>query len=112
MRMLRNVDRAARGAGRILVTDNWYSSGDLMANICAEFKGACGCGVCFFCKHRLTHGVEHKSWHFGDYKPTPPPSNDAVHPWYPQKRATMGDSGDCEACVKRGKKEVVVKSPE
>ena len=61
----------------------------------------CGCGVCFFCKHNLTHGVEHKSWHFRDYKPTPPPGGDAEHP---KKSVPIGTTGDCKVCYERESK--------
>jgi hypothetical protein len=37
MRMLRDSGMASRGKGRTLVTDNWYSSGFLMAGIWKEF---------------------------------------------------------------------------
>jgi hypothetical protein len=37
MRMLRDANMGTRGRGRTLVTDNWYSSGQLMANIYKEF---------------------------------------------------------------------------
>ena len=61
----------------------------------------CGCGICFFCKHKITHGVEHKSWHFRNYVATPPPGEEAVHPRYPQKSVPMGTTGDCAVCMKR-----------
>jgi hypothetical protein len=37
MRMLRDSGMASRGKGRTLVTDNWYSSGSLLAGIRKEF---------------------------------------------------------------------------
>jgi hypothetical protein len=37
MRMLRDSGMVSRGKGRTLVTDNWYSSGSLMAGIWKEF---------------------------------------------------------------------------
>jgi hypothetical protein len=37
MRMLRASGMASRGNGRTLVTDNWYSSGSLMAGVWTEF---------------------------------------------------------------------------
>jgi hypothetical protein len=37
MRMLRDSGMASRGKGRTPVTDNWYSSGSLMASIWKEF---------------------------------------------------------------------------
>ena len=60
----------------------------------------CGCGVCFFCKHKLTHGVEHKSWHHRGYQAAAPASP-SKHPKVPQP---MG-SGPCIPCLKRAQQQ-------
>ena len=63
----------------------------------------CGCGVCFFCKNNITHGVQHKEWRMRSYEPSSPPVARLPPSRHPKKRQPIGTTSDCKVCVEREK---------
>ena len=65
----------------------------------------CDCGICFFCKHNLTHGVDHKAFYRsrGYQAPAPVGSKPLNQHATERQHISRSKRGRCVVCVKESK---------